>query len=367
MLAVGLVLVLLGGFGAGLVKTAGGSITVRQLRWETGSGHELAAELFIPKNATPDHPAPAIACSHGWQVNSEYQEAFYIEFARRGYVVVAIDMYGHGDSEAVAFNTWWSEDGATGANGLYDAVQMLAGLPFVDADQIGVTGHSNGGTATNLSVLLDNEAPAPLIDAALIVANEPLATRDQTLVGAYLREDSGDFHNPYGGRDVGVIAGQYDEVFHRYQWADGTVDPARDFVTGPTAQSFLHFGADPAGLPERSGDAVYRQTIDGQDAMRVIFNPTAVHNLLFIAPSVVADAINFFEQALPAPHPLPAGNQIAPWKPIASAVGAAGLMIVFVSFFLVMLRTRYFGVLAAPGPWRRPRRPGGAGSGCGPA
>ena len=40
---------------------------------------------------------------------------------------------------------------------------MIATLPYVNKEKIGVTGHSNGALASRTAVLLDNEAEEPLI------------------------------------------------------------------------------------------------------------------------------------------------------------------------------------------------------------
>ena len=34
------------------------------------------------------------------------QDLNYVEYARRGYVVISISMYGHGDSEIIPDGTW---------------------------------------------------------------------------------------------------------------------------------------------------------------------------------------------------------------------------------------------------------------------
>ena len=81
-----------------------------------------------------ENPAPAIVCSHGWYNNREMQDLNYVEYARRGFVVLSIDMYGHGNSENLPNGTWWEPE--NNANGMYDAVQMMATLPFVDASSI---------------------------------------------------------------------------------------------------------------------------------------------------------------------------------------------------------------------------------------
>ena len=130
-----------------VVQTDFGKVTIKDLRFETESGHQMSALLFVPDNATPENQAPAIVCSHGWYNNRD-ADLNYVEYARRGFVVLSIDMYGHGNSDNLPAGDWWKPE--NNANGMYDAVKMMAKLPFVDAERIGVTGHSNGAFATAL-------------------------------------------------------------------------------------------------------------------------------------------------------------------------------------------------------------------------
>ena len=104
--AVALIICLIGSVGASLVQTDGGSIEYHDVTLVTDSGHELDALLLVPENATVENPAPAIVCSHGWYNNREMQDLNYVEYARRGYVVISISMYGHGDSEVIEAGTW---------------------------------------------------------------------------------------------------------------------------------------------------------------------------------------------------------------------------------------------------------------------
>lgn len=44
------------------------------------------------------------------------QDLNYVEYARRGFVVLSIDMYGHGNSENLPNGTWWEPE--NNANGM---------------------------------------------------------------------------------------------------------------------------------------------------------------------------------------------------------------------------------------------------------
>ena len=130
------------------VQTAGG-IRIKQLTIETGDGWMMDMDLFIPANATADTPAPAIVTSHGHYNNKEMQDANFVELARRGFVVLNIDQASHGDSDNLP-----GEATSDCFKGTYWGAKFLAELPYVDAEKIGVTGHSAGAsTAINTNAL----------------------------------------------------------------------------------------------------------------------------------------------------------------------------------------------------------------------
>ena len=329
--AVALVLCLVSSIGASLIQTDGGSVEYHDVTFVTDSGHELDALLLVPETATAENPAPAIVVSHGWYNNREMQDLNYVEYARRGYVVIAISMYGHGDSEVIASNSWW--DDVNNANGLYDAVKYLSRLPFVDASRIGVTGHSNGALAAREAVLQDEEG---LIAAALLVSNDAVYT-----------DENGSFYNMFGSRDAAIVACQYDEFFHRVYSADGSFTAPRDFLKQSTAQSFLYFGQDPTGLEAREAGVFYTEEIDGQEAVRAIYNPAITHPWAHFSKNVVAFSVDFFDRALGAPIALANNDQIWQWKAAFNAVGVVGFFMFVVFCALALLDTPYFSSLKA--------------------
>lgn len=333
-LCIAVVICLISCIGASLVQTDFGKVTIRDLRFETASGHQMSALLLVPDTATPDNPAPAIVCSHGWYNNREMQDLNYVEYARRGFVVLSIDMYGHGNSDNLETGTWWDE--SNNANGMYDAVQMVAGLPFVDKTRIGVTGHSNGALASRTAVLLDNEADEQLIAAALLVSNDAVYT-----------DEDGAYFNMFGSRDAGIVACQYDEFFHRVKQEDGSRSAPRDYIHQNTAQSFLYFGQDPAGQEERTSYTMYTQSIDGEEAIRVIYNPPITHPWAHFSKRVVTSSIEFFDAALGAPKSIAPTNQVWQVKVFFNAIGLVGFMMFAVSLAIVLLDTRPFAVVRA--------------------
>ncbi len=324
-----LVLCVVAILGASFVQTNGGDVTVKDMRWTTGSGRYMSALLFVPANATVENPAPAIITSHGWFNNREMQDMNYVEYARRGYVVLSIDMYGHGNSEVL-----YTPEIYPTSVGMYDAVKLIADMPFVDNTKIGITGHSNGAMASNFAVDADNMAETPLIASVLLVANDATYT-----------DPDGNFINKYGTRDVGIVAAKYDEFFFRVPQADGSSSAPGDFINQATAQSFLNFGTDPADGEVRDPYVIYSQKVGDEDVLRVIYNPDQIHPWNTISSNVVTSSIQFFEESLGAPDPIAATNLTWVWKEAFNVLGLVGFSMFVLAFAKVLLDSKYFGSL----------------------
>ena len=169
MLLVSLALMLLSMAVTNWVQTDGGRVTIKTLTLESISGHTMSAKLYIPPNATSDAPAPAVVYAHGWYNSKENGDAFAVEYARRGYVVLAYDMYSHGNSEDLD-----NVRAYDGGNGMYDAAFYVSTLPYVDSDAVIISGHSAGANACSKAVALDNERGAGLIRACILISYDPV-------------------------------------------------------------------------------------------------------------------------------------------------------------------------------------------------
>lgn len=321
-LVVSIVLMIVGMVGASLIQTNGGKVTVKDLNWQTANGLAMSGLLFVPDGVTAENPAPAIVVSHGMYNNREMQDLNFVELARRGFVVLSMDMYSHGKSENVP-------NIMEIFPGMYQAVVMLAGQDIVDETRIGITGHSLGGMSSNIAVNIDNAVGSNLISAVLV--NSADAT--------YSDED-GERTNIYGSRDAGIIAPRYDEWFFGDVDEAGNPTPTRDFIQHGNAQSFLHFGVDPSGLEQRDAETIYTETIDGEDAMRVIYNPTIIHPWSHFSKQSTDATIEFFTQSLGAPNPV--DGQVWQWKVVFNTIGLIGFGIFLVAFTLQLSKVPYF-------------------------
>lgn len=132
-----------------LIQNNFGKVKIVDITLQTGNG-TLTGYLLMPENASASQPAPAVVTSHGYLNNREMQDITYLELSRRGYVVLAMDAYKHGDSSVPV-----DENGvlvSISDGGMIDAVEYVYTLPFVDQSRIGVTGHSMGGGFADITL-----------------------------------------------------------------------------------------------------------------------------------------------------------------------------------------------------------------------
>ena len=122
-----------------------------------------------------------------------------------------------------------------------------------------------------------------------------------------------------------------------------------------TAQSFLYHGEDPAGRPARLADTFYYKTIDGEEAIRAIYNPAIIHPVAHFSTDVVEFSLKFFNVALGAPNNIPGNNQIWPIKAFFNALGVVGFFMFAGSLAIVLLGLPIFAPLKAEegivAPW----------------
>lgn len=115
-----------------------GRIDVSIVNFITEENQPMVAKLYRPQSATKETPKPGLLALHGYQSDKEATSTFgALELAKRGFVVLAIDHFGHGYSTKLPA----ANKNMSGANNGY---QYLKSLPFVDKEHLGIIGHSTG-------------------------------------------------------------------------------------------------------------------------------------------------------------------------------------------------------------------------------
>jgi pimeloyl-ACP methyl ester carboxylesterase len=307
----GVALILGGSLLAHAIQTSG-RVTLRDVRFAGDGGKVQSALIYQPASATAAHPAPAVLVSHGYINTREMQSPFAIELARRGFVVLAMDMIGHGYSEG-------SVKLGPGQNlGGPAALAYLQSLPYVDKANIGLEGHSMGG-----------------IPIATAAASQPDGYKAIVFEGstpAFLGAVT-----PPSLRNLAVVFGQYDE-FAPLMWGV----PKGSLV--PTSKKLAKVFGQPS--PILVGK-IYGQIADG--SARVLENPPVTHPWEHFSRAGVGGAVDWFQKTLVGEaNPLPPADQIWLWKDIGTAIAFAGLVCLLIGTFEVLLLLPVFAGLGRP-------------------
>jgi cephalosporin-C deacetylase-like acetyl esterase len=129
-----------------------GRVAVRDTYYLNANGISIRAKLFMPNGASRDNSLPGVVYIHGYQNNRETGDAYAIEIARRGMVVLNIDAIGRGHSGIPGDQ---KADDFDSTYGGLSSVKYLRTLPFVDHERIGIMGHSLGAEMAYLVALKD--------------------------------------------------------------------------------------------------------------------------------------------------------------------------------------------------------------------
>ncbi|HWF01757.1 MAG TPA: alpha/beta fold hydrolase [Caulobacteraceae bacterium] len=309
LFVLGWLLVLGGGFIAHRVETAG-RVAIADVRYRGGAAETLAARLYRPFSATPAHPAPAVMLAHGYINTRDMQTPFAIELARRGFVVLSIDMAGHGDSGGHVFG-----DDMGGPAGL----GYLRSLPFVDRSQVGMEGHSMGGV--------------PVVSAA---AADPAGYRSMVLEGSTTAEPGqvgdGDGQFPH---NLQVVFGRWDE-FAPLMWGEAK---GADVGRSPKMQAL--FGVQGPIAPGR----LYGDISNG--SARRLLIPPVDHPMEHFSAAGVGAAVDWFQRTLHGEaSPRAAGDQIWLWRDVGTGLGLIGFVCVVLGAFEALLATPFFASVA---------------------
>ncbi|MBJ6362537.1 alpha/beta hydrolase family protein [Paenibacillus sp. GCM10012307] len=376
LLAISLAIMIVASFFAGLFHTSFYAVNVKKISFEAEHG-KLTGLLYMPKGAGADNPRPVIITTHGYLNSKEMQDAPAIEMSRRGYIVLALDQYDHGDSRWSAdipvkqmFSTFW-------IHSQFDAAKYIYEQPFTKKDANGnayvaVSGHSMGGFSSLLAMYFD-EMNALQTGHRMIYAGIAVGA-DFSYAAAVAPQDQ--LQAAYGSRTVGVIAGKYDEFFFNKSDAEksaaelevkGTVT-RKDFVATASGKAFLGLPADQQGVAGQfytvqSGDVLVKEqkARASETGERIIFTPNQTHPWNHFSPTVTADLIDFYTHAFqnvasPDQTELGAGNQIWWLKEVFNGVALVGFFLLFVPLISLLLKVPFLSrsVTTAVAPIKTP-------------
>jgi pimeloyl-ACP methyl ester carboxylesterase len=306
---VGAILILAGGVLAYLTQTSGG-IQIRDVRFAGAKGNTMSALLYIPPNATAKTPAPGVLAVHGYINSRETQDGFAIEFARRGYVVLALDQTGHGYSDPPAF--------ANGFGGP-DGLAHLRSLDIVDKNNIGLEGHSMGGwTVLAAASAAPNDYKSMVLEGSS--TGKPFAAEGTAT----------------WPRNVALVFAQYEE-FPDLMWG---VARARDVTQSPKLWAL--FGTQGPVEPGK----VYGDIAQG--TARVLYAPAMIHPDEHISHQAIGYSLDWFAKTLQGGTPRPSDDQIWLRKEVGTLIALIGFVVLLLGVFDGLLEAPVFSHLRLP-------------------
>jgi len=303
LLALALVLILAGSLLANAIITKGGSVTVKDVRWAGSDGTMLSALLYMPKGVSVDNPAPAMLVIGGGDTNREAFHNWSLEFARRGYVVLNFDKYTEGYSEGRPMNR------AQGYGGP-EALRYLHSLDIIDHDNVGMVGHSMGGSAiTSAAFRYPDDYKAMFV----VGSSSPIMDKDV---------------DPTALKNFAYICGIEDKC---------RFDPS---AVAPI------FGKE--DLKSIEAEKISGSFEDG--TARALYYVPYPHATQISTQGPLRHIIDFIQQAIPAPNPISPSNQVWMWRYIGSMIAMAGFVFFFLPLGAILLRTPFFKSVAQPIP-----------------
>lgn len=147
--------------------------TVEMVHFQSRPGLYVTANLYLPKPLNGKFPAIIYQCGHSNEKRDGNKTAYQdwgIWFAKHGYVALVTDSLQLGEIASFHHGTykenrwWWHSMGYTPAGvecwNAIRGIDYLVSRPEVDAERIGATGISGGGSATMWIAAADERVKA---------------------------------------------------------------------------------------------------------------------------------------------------------------------------------------------------------------
>jgi dienelactone hydrolase len=220
---------------------------------------ELSGLLYRSYAASSQNQFPSIIIAHGISESKEMMSNLGLELARRDFVVLCLDLLGHGESGGTI-----AEGQQDPTFGVQAAIKYLRAQPFVNSSNMGLVGHSLGGGAVRAATAKDSS-----INALVLIAGG-LDTVPQG--------QQYDVLNATFPKNLMVIVGDYDVLFNITDLA--------------TRQLLYVFNTNQQVIPSLTYGSFQSQTA------RLLFTPATSHLFEPSDSSVIINVISWMQNSL---------------------------------------------------------------------
>jgi pimeloyl-ACP methyl ester carboxylesterase len=307
---VALALVLVGSVLASWIQTGAGAATVTEVKFYGMYNGIYDAYLFVPNGVTTGHPAPAVLAVHGYNNSKEYMNNTALELARRGYVVLSMDLDKHGLSGSSK-----TPSATANAYGAYDGLKYLRNLDIVDPSNVGMIGMSMGGMAIETAGQM---APDDYQSMFFMDSNCSQCDKDKNFAMSW---------------------GTGSEVPQPFGAINGAQVPF-------TPAAMKAYGTDQPVVPGK----VYGSIADGTG--RVYYDHFGDHPYSTDDPVSIGNAVRWFGMTLKGAQnaSLAPEDQIWPNKNLGTFLAYVGLVLFLIALGALLLGVPYFKSLTEPMP-----------------
>jgi dienelactone hydrolase len=233
----------------------------------------LSGLLYRPKSAEAQKPAPAFVIAHGISSSKEMMSSIGLELARRGFISLCLDLFGHGESQGSL------EDGQNDPSfGVYSALQYLKSQPFVNSSSLGLIGHSLGAGAARATIARETN-----IGSTILIGGG---------FGENVEDPEYGVFNSTFPKNLLVIVGKYDVLFDLEELTSEQLPPI--------------FGTQDEVVP-----GVLYGEFEAQTARKLV-TPATTHLLEIVDATAVSEITLWAEDSF--------GNRQTPGSPPVSAL-----------------------------------------------
>ncbi|MDY5505559.1 MAG: hypothetical protein SPG17_01685, partial [Schaalia hyovaginalis] len=302
------ILALCGGLIAKSADSGFGRVEVTRVEFKTDSNEPMVAKIYRPTWVTAENPAPGLLALHGYQSDKEATTTFgTIELARRGFVVLSIDQFGHGYSTQHGVDPQIMSGAANG-------LAYLKSLDFVDATRLGAFGHSTGS-----------------------IYALKLAKADESVGAIVALSGNGGDPDILDVRNYLLVQGDNEEIGG---YREATF-PVSSLNTHPARLEA--FGLAPGETIE--WNRTYGDFADGSARRAELVSGT--HLGVMTSGASNTAVVDWFNAALRGgqedPHWIPADSHVYQWKEIGGAIALFSLVASLIPLLGLLLRLPAFG------------------------
>jgi dipeptidyl aminopeptidase/acylaminoacyl peptidase len=251
-------------------------------------GNKNYGLLAIPTGEKPATGWPAIIFNHGYippeiYSTTESYSSHVRSLARSGYVVFKPDYRGHDNSEGEARGGYGSPAYTID---VLNAVAAVKSLPEVDANRLGMFGHSMGGHITLRSMVTTGDIKAGVIWAGVVASYPDLLNNWRRPIPASIPQQARRWREEF------VAAYGTPEENPEF-WASISPIAYVDDISGPLQ---LHHGTNDADVPPEFSDSLDQAMQAAGKTVEYYIYDGDNHNLLNNWGTVMRRTIEFFDK-----------------------------------------------------------------------